>query len=293
MPVETCRIPSKVFLLGEYHALLGGSALVAACRPFFLWTPDQEEPPMELFGPLQKLRDRYGLSGRGNWTDPHEGVGGWGSSTAKYLALSQEVEPPIHLARLWHEFREDHPKNDVIPSGLDLVVQRAGTVLFWPGWEDEPDFPDMNEIEVLDPPEGFDLQFFQASHLPNRKTNSYKEIQARKYWLRDPKRLDDRERWNDLIERAVDAWKSGDGERFGRCLNHFAEDLYDRGLESDAAGDDRLWFYKQRQVYGVKGCGAQLSDTIVAATFGDPTELIRLAQIRGLHYLGDQRLLDL
>jgi mevalonate kinase len=143
-------IPGKAFLGGEYLALLGGPALVAAVDPRFVLrvspiaTPQKDsENPFHSKSPAglllqknQSLIKDYRLQ----FYDPHQGRGGWGGSTAEFALLhsffkiqkSLFADTPelIDLRQVWTDYREissfEGQKAEQKPSGADLIAQMQG-----------------------------------------------------------------------------------------------------------------------------------------------------------------------
>jgi len=139
--------PGKVFLAGEYLALLGGPALVAAINPQFRLTAKQnnkknENPfhPNSIAGKFWILHrsvfEKYEIT----FLDPHHGAGGFGGSTAEYLLLgkllSQHTGYQSHVLETLQQYRELARGDGALPrgytpSGADLVAQiQGGLTLF-------------------------------------------------------------------------------------------------------------------------------------------------------------------
>lgn len=120
-------IPGKVFLLGEYGILGGGSALLAAVPPKFdfEWSRGVGVHPESPAGKWL-LRKGEALSAL-KFTDPTSG--GFGASTAQFLAAWQfthELEAAlsdIDVQQCWLDYRSIVEKK---ASGADLVAQAVG-----------------------------------------------------------------------------------------------------------------------------------------------------------------------
>lgn len=138
-------IPGKSFLAGEYLAMKGGPSLLFTSKPRFeLYTTTgtgkvegihPESPAGKLIADNQDFFSKFDLK----FTDPHEGRGGWGASTAQFLAVfvfnewreSCELETlkSLSISRLLDSYwkyawnGEGHR-----PSGADLVAQYKGSL---------------------------------------------------------------------------------------------------------------------------------------------------------------------
>jgi mevalonate kinase len=141
-------ISGKAFLAGEYLALQGGPALVAAVEPRFVLrasplTQSQalnESPFHEksqagiLFHKNSNFLKNYRLQ----FYDPHQGRGGWGGSTAEFALLHSffklqksyftEANEVIDLRQVWADYREISSSQGQKPSGADLIAQMQGGI---------------------------------------------------------------------------------------------------------------------------------------------------------------------
>lgn len=145
------KIPGKTFLMGEYLALDGGPSLVASTEPFFeVIFSVQDEVDKES---LQGVRNPFhpaspaGLWVSQNiekfknthidWTDGYGGMGGFGASTAQFIAVwlfcQEEPQMPLSpgtIRRAWQDY-EDCFLDDVKPSGADVINQMFGGLTLW------------------------------------------------------------------------------------------------------------------------------------------------------------------
>ena len=139
-------VPSKVFLAGEYLALKGEPTLVMACEPRFTLTAEKgtggenqnpfhpQSPAGLLWLQNQKIFTDWDMQ----FSDPYSGAGGFGASTAQFVALhelktmlkQQDHSDPADIRELLQSYLEmsvvdGGPK----PSGADLVAQHLGGVV--------------------------------------------------------------------------------------------------------------------------------------------------------------------
>ena len=86
------RIPSKTFVLGEYSVLHGGPAILLASEPYFslrLEEKNENKNPFHPLSPAGKLWELEPLLKTKSYlfSDPHHGLGGFGASSAEFIAL--------------------------------------------------------------------------------------------------------------------------------------------------------------------------------------------------------------
>lgn len=151
------QVPGKTFIFGEYSALAGGSALLAATAPGFelyfnnnhksVTNPFHEQSPAGVY--YKKNSDffsRWSI----DFIDHYQGRGGFGASTAQFLGLayfkiwndySVRGLPPIQTISkmIWDQYTDQnfssYKKSDSyskdlfhLPSGYDLWAQTLGSI---------------------------------------------------------------------------------------------------------------------------------------------------------------------
>lgn len=145
------EIPGKTFLLGEYLALVGEPAVLLTNLPKFKITITAQASrqdcihPFHIDSPAGKFIQKYKKifnQQEIRFFDPYSGSGGFGASTAQFLAVYAFVKK-------WEinkvEFNEDEIRNlhseylncsydkrvsHLPPSGMDLVAQLLGGLVF-------------------------------------------------------------------------------------------------------------------------------------------------------------------
>ena len=138
------QIPAKTFIIGEYLALKGGPSLIASTGPGFNISfkvgkkgtvgVHPESPAGRFF--YQKMPDIYEYT----FEDAIKNVGGFGRSTAEYLALylaewlaGDNDVSQIKVEKLVKEYQRFATNENFAPSGADLVAQLKGGICLYDG----------------------------------------------------------------------------------------------------------------------------------------------------------------
>jgi mevalonate kinase len=130
----TIKIPSKTFLTGEYAVLSGHSALVMTHKPYFTCSLideklDEDDDCSNSISfhkdsPAGRLEvELSGSQHKWSFSDPHLGAGGFGGSTAEFIAVYKILRPDGSLNDLCERYFKLFKKNKTPPSGADLVAQ--------------------------------------------------------------------------------------------------------------------------------------------------------------------------
>ena len=246
-------IPAKIMLIGEIAVVRGGKAVVMPlAKKFELLSKKNSKLDIHKDSPAGQLLKKYNFDPQNlKFNDPFDAQGGFGRSTAEYLALQQMIDPTKTIFEIWQEYRSFWGGLRSTPSGADLVCQG------------------LNEAVVVDPSsreiEKIDLTWirnqilvFSATHQEQRKTKTHvflESISERKI-----------ERLNELKEK-VDLFLKGNSEKdislVSQAINEFAEICENEHLEVIAAKEDREAILELDGVLAVKGCGANLSDSLI------------------------------
>ena len=152
-PIKKSSAPSKTFLLGEYIALFEGPALVLNSSPRFTLhitayrnDADAHKPcaacshPFHPCSPAAQYIDAHmdifsGLTLQ--FTDPHQGAGGLGASSAQFAMVLQFAQPKLSIAECIAAYRQQHmrppflkhsDKKTRMPSGVDVAAQLLGHI---------------------------------------------------------------------------------------------------------------------------------------------------------------------
>lgn len=275
-------------MIGEYVALSGGPALVCAIEPRFEFgAPSEELGPAARFHPDSPAGR---LAGEINFVpfafkDPYEGRGGFGASTAQFIAAWRAAGNPLSETEVvWRAYRAraGQPR----PSGADLVAQLTGEAV-WVGFRD-----DGMALTVEAESSGLlaRMRVYSATRIEGRKTATHEHLRSLGAEGVIAPAL--RATLRAILSGARDALSREDGVALGRAMDDYAEALHAAGLEHAEAQRDRLALRKLPGVLGVKGTGARLSDAVLVlmaadrAADADVERLDEEARGRGLEPLG-------
>ncbi|MGE0616890.1 MAG: hypothetical protein AB7P04_14760 [Bacteriovoracia bacterium] len=293
-------VGGKIFLLGEYIALLGKPAIVAAVGPRFhlVVEPDWEATP-EMLGGFHPespagLLLKWAAHEKLNvpwfqFRDAHGGAGGFGGSTAEFALLYQAVmeangrKSELNAWAAWRLYRRLTGDQALPPSGADLAAQINGGLAVC----------HLEAEKIEDCRRGWGSQFwvFSATGKPGRKVPTHEHLQALG-------RLGFPKHSGDLIDRLTAVAVGGqraleetDLPALGRAMDDYANALSEAGLELAEAAEDRRALRALPGVLGVKGGGALLADNMMAlvdpARLGpaEAAALRQTAEARGLKLL--------
>ena len=286
--IDKVSIPGKVFLMGEYAVLKGAPAWVASIQPRFEWSKSQRTPLDDSFfphpqSPAGRYLDSLGLwTKTGGWYDPFDGLGGFGGSTAEFLAaLFSRVDLPVDTKEC-HRLYQSFSKTDdgYIPSGADLIAQKVGGIVQVQNINTNQDI----EFQNVTLPAGAHWLVFSASHLPGRKTKTHSHLASKMKFDLEP--------LIGILNEFDSALSRQDPTAMGKLMIRYSEALNHMGLENPDTEADRMELCKHPDVLGVKGCGANLSDAVLVLlkSVDHEEQVVQLAKTRGLQlvtrYLG-------
>jgi mevalonate kinase len=241
------QIPSKTFLLGEYFVLNSGRALLCNTTPIFS-AECITDTPLNLNGlhpdsPAGKLLRHHDIAIA--VACPHQGRGGFGASTAQFLAGYYAIHgTPFDLQHLLDSYRDHaHNGNGTPPSGADLMGQTQGGLCLW----DEAN----TTLENLDWPFA-DLAFVLCHTGHKLATHEH---------LRSLEHLDTH-LLEAPFEQAITALKSNDDLSFVNAVNAYQDALIAQGLTAQHTHDLRCAAQEHPAIVALKGCGAMGADVV-------------------------------
>lgn len=132
------HIPAKTFLLGEYAAIAGKSAIVLTTSPCFELSLVTDEKIMGIHpdSPAGQWWSHHRIPSQGIvWHDPYHGQGGLGASSAQFLGVYLATchllhVVPGHRALLDAYYQCAWRGEGLKPSGYDLLAQTENRCVF-------------------------------------------------------------------------------------------------------------------------------------------------------------------
>lgn len=249
--------------MGEYLALTSGPSLVVAGLPafrfdFYVGHSDDllhPESPAGLY--MQKIKTEIG-SLRMEMHDPYRGRGGFGASTAQFLALwlyaralkkksATDIDAQI-AAECWDEY-QDLFSEATKPSGADLINQISGGLTAWSA----------QTRDVL----RFDWPFADLRlHLfkTNQKVKTHEHLQQLDFTKIPTARL------GDVLKAAIQAVQEKNSSQFLRQSILYTEILMQSDLQDGQAIQLMEKISQHQDVLSVRGCGALGADVMAVYT---------------------------
>lgn len=256
----TWSIPTKTFLLGEYAALAGYSAIILTSTPCFklrlshqtgLHGIHPESPAGKLWARYPRL-SHYGL----HWEDPYQGLGGLGASSAQFIGVYRanaylEGQPldKDALLTVYQDITFD-PKG-IPPSGYDVLAQsaeqtdntarcvylnqRTNTYLSYP-WP----FADIGYILVHTRKKLATHQHLQSLHA-----------------------LKDVEELGQIVDRAQTACDAQESKGFVQAIQDYHQALTKRAWVATHTLTYIQQLQSENDMLALKGCGALGADVIL------------------------------
>jgi mevalonate kinase len=245
-------IPAKTFLLGEYVALLGGSAVIVTTQPCFeIRTSNLEHGltnihPDSPAGKWWSSVDREGVNLV--WHDPYNGLGGLGASSAQFVGVF----------RAWHDLKQKaFTQQDLLtayqqyawdgtgqcPSGYDVLAQALhGCVVI-----------DKDLAPISYPWKFADLAFIliHTGHkLATHQHLSTLELSSKLHEL------------NEIADLGLKAFTEYDADQLIFAVNAYHRALLQMNLVAEHSQKIITQLQQDQDVLAIKGCGAMGADII-------------------------------
>ncbi|HHT0593824.1 TPA: hypothetical protein ACTXXA_001730 [Legionella anisa] len=258
-------IPAKTFLLGEYAALAGASALLLMTVPCFeltLTTQEKSagihpESPAGLWWLQQNLRQ--GLL----WHDPYGGRGGLGASSAQFLAsylagcFINDTAPDLNKM-LGAYYESSWNGKGLRPSGYDVIAQsQQGCVYI---------NKQQKMINSYDWPFQ-DLSFFLIHTGMKLATHHHLQDSA----LPLPDQID---YLSFLVDEAKQAFEQIDSKKLITAINSYHQKLTELNLVAEHSLKFISEFKKYPEIVAIKGCGALGADVLLLITSADKSQIL-------------------
>jgi mevalonate kinase len=279
-------VGSKVFLLGEYQVLGGGSAFLSVLAPRFrllvkpgtgkLIGVNAGSPAAVYFAEQQEFFKLWDLE----FVDPHQGRGGFGASTAQIGLLQgfrEGLETIQAQAQLDFDLRQIHKKylelatrpGGTPPSGADLISQFQGGLI-------EVDISSGRLQQHSWPFPQWQVLFFTTGrklatheHLSQLKAPSLESLRA-------------------IYGSAMEAFKEGTADSFLASFRAYQHALEAQGWQAEETGRWLKAINTFNGVMAAKGCGAMGADVVaVIVEKSKAVDLIKQIETLDLRYAGN------
>ena len=248
--------PSKTFIVGEYAVLYGAPALLLNTKPCFTlqaWhenetrhCPFHPDSPAGLYYKkfeyeFKKLRIVF--------SDPHNGLGGFGCSSAEFLLLKKLHDAVLEKKSCpWDtlsEYKIITENQTPAPSGADVVAQ----------------FHYMTEIILYRPEtkEISQLSWPFASINYSVKHTGYK-IKTHESLIK-PNTLPVK-RMTDIVEATALALKQTDSSAFAKCIQDYEKIMDEQHLVCENTKNITQNLLLKGNIRAAKGCGTLAADVI-------------------------------
>jgi mevalonate kinase len=270
------QIPAKTFLLGEYCALAGQSAIVLTTTPYFeltLKTVDNcsitRVNPREVglncqqtlthernlnsihpHSPAGRWWQEQALDEGLVWTDPYQGRGGLGASSGQFVAIYlavchlKKTSPTLdHMLKAYHQVAWSG--KGLRPSAYDVMAQSQQACVF------------INQQNQLIESHAWpfeDLSFFLlhtgvklATHHHLQEITLPKEIPL----------------LSTLVEKGIQAFKKSNSNQIIECINAYHSQLARLHLVTEHSLNSIETLKTQPEILAIKGCGALGADVLL------------------------------
>jgi len=265
------EIPSKTFIIGEYLAIGGTASMLLNTEPSFVvkitsdtrygYHPDS---------PAGALRKNLGQTSVGyNFIDPHQGLGGFGRSTAEYLSVYlydlymnrgiSEFSQPIlgNLEDFILQYKQSSG-GEYSPSGADLVAQVMGGLCWYDGMN-------FSAEKLAWPFPGYNIFVFHTGkklatheHLKDLRAKNFRELIP-------------------LLVASRTSLSQKNLKVFCQSLDLYYDALNDMGLSDRNIRERVMNLRKNPEILAAKGCGAMGIDTVLV--IGESSNLDRIQQL--------------
>lgn len=247
------QIPAKTFLVGEYAALEGGSAIILTTTPLFNVELTREGAGQGIHphSPAGKLwADDSQSSDELLWSDPYQGLGGVGASSAQFIGaylaqcyLSKKEPDTRSLLKAYYYYAWDG--EGVRPSGYDILAQTQSECVYI----------NRQRKEIA----GFDWLFKDLSFLllrSGKKLATHEHLQTLDLG-RDCLEL------SFVADQARVAFETVDSRLLIDSINTYQHQLSRLNLTADHSLEKMEQLKANKNLLAIKGCGAMGADILL------------------------------
>lgn len=252
-------IPAKTFLLGEYAAVIDGSALVLTTSPCFTVELVAAEiaKGIHAASPAGLWWSRHSIPNHGlQWHDPYHGQGGLGASSAQFLGAYMASCHLLNLefnskAMLDGYYQCAWGGEGLRPSGYDVLAQTKNACVYINRY---------NKV-IESYPWSFKDIGFMLLHSGEKL--------ATHYHLKSMSLPDGVHLLSQIVERAKEAMLSADSERFIGAINDYQERLRNMHLLARHSQQQIDLLKNDKSILAAKGCGALGADVLLIIVAAD------------------------
>lgn len=260
------QIPAKTFLLGEYAALSGASALLITTKPYFELELNPHNKTLSSIHPLSPAglwwqsqnHETQGLE----WYDPYQGRGGFGASSAQfitcYLATCHIQQKIPH----WEEMLQAYYKYSwtgvgLKPSAYDVIAQSHRGCVYINKLR--------NRIRTFSWP--FENLSIMLLHTGNKiATHNH---------LQNAALPSNTHQLSEIVDSAVCAFEKADAALFIKAINNYHQALNSHQLVIHESLQIINFLRAFPEVLAIKGCGALGADVILVLSTKENSLILR------------------
>ncbi|MDI9819880.1 MULTISPECIES: hypothetical protein [unclassified Legionella] len=247
------QIPAKTFLLGEYAAIAGASAIIVTTSPCFeiSLTADGILHNIHPDSPAGQWWRHHRLFSQGlYWQDPYQGKGGLGASSAQfigaYLASCHLLNlVPTSESLLDAYYQSAWRKEGLRPSGYDILGQTQNRCVY------------ISRQNAL--MQAYDWTFKEIAFLllhSGQKLATHSHLQT----ISLPGSIN---QLSAIVDCAKEAFEHKNSEGLVDAVNRYQRQLENLQLVAPHSLDHIHSFRIQPDVLAVKGCGALGADVLL------------------------------
>lgn len=247
------RIPAKTFLLGEYAALLEGSAIVLTTDPCFevSLVEDVSNHSIHPESPAGKYWVTHSLPGYNlRWHDPYHGQGGLGASSAQfvgaYSAVCHLLHLPLESKGLLEAYYDNAWRGEGLrPSGYDVLAQSQRLCVY------------INRHNNV--MQNYEWPFEDIAFL---LLHSGEKL-ATHYHLQGMRLPDGIHLLSPIVEQAKTAFEQADSESLVTAVNSYQQHLTTLRLMAGNTLHQIRVLQEDPEILAAKGCGAMGADVLL------------------------------
>jgi mevalonate kinase len=245
-------IPAKTFVLGEYAALTGNPALLVTTTPYFelAMTAKKELQGIHPQSPAGRFWTDAGSDKGLNFTDPYNGLGGMGASSAQFIgaylaSISLSGKPYSQKELMDNYFNYAWSGAGLRPSGYDLLAQLSNGCVY------------INQNDSLC--HSYDWPFSDMAFILLHTG----EKLATHHHLQETILPDDITALSRIVKSAKNAFDMASSQALINDVNNYAKMLAQYGLVAEHSKSLLAWLNSQEEVFAAKGCGAMGADVLL------------------------------